>query len=71
MHNKKKSGLQEVFTEREPCQKRPNCDRWLDLHFGATAVHHVADYDASVSSLHQRNREHRDYVADLKIAHGR
>ncbi|MFJ1912588.1 nucleic acid/nucleotide deaminase domain-containing protein [Streptomyces sp. NPDC088147] len=71
MHNEKKSGLKEVFTEREPCQKRPSCDRWLDLHFGSTAVHHVADYDASVSSLHQRNREHRDYVADLKIAHGR
>ncbi|MEU3480874.1 nucleic acid/nucleotide deaminase domain-containing protein [Streptomyces sp. NPDC033754] len=70
MHNGKQSGLTEVFTEREPCQKTPKCDRWLDKHFPGTSVRHVNDYDQSVPR-HLRDKEHQQYVKDLKAAHGR
>ncbi|QPK50183.1 hypothetical protein H4W23_40160 [Streptomyces gardneri] len=70
MHNGKQSGLTEVFTERGPCQKTPKCDRWLDKHFPGTSVRHVNDYDQSVPR-HLRDKEHQQYVKDLKAAHGR
>jgi hypothetical protein len=71
LHNNKQDGLREVFTEREPCQLKPSCDRWLDRHFpSANTVHHVADYDQSIPR-HHRDKEHQDYVAALKTSHGR
>ncbi|MET9378851.1 nucleic acid/nucleotide deaminase domain-containing protein [Streptomyces sp. NPDC002992] len=70
LHNNKQSGLTEVFTEREPCQKSPSCDRWLDLHFPGTEVRHANDYNQSVPR-HLRDKEHQDYMDDLKTAHGR
>ena len=33
LHNGKQDGLTQVFTEREPCKKNPECARWLGFHF--------------------------------------
>ncbi|WP_327676645.1 nucleic acid/nucleotide deaminase domain-containing protein [Streptomyces sp. NBC_00467] len=45
LQNGKQDGLTEVFTEREPCRKPPECARWLDYYFGDDVkVTHVADY---------------------------
>ncbi|MFF3312834.1 nucleic acid/nucleotide deaminase domain-containing protein [Streptomyces sp. NPDC002952] len=71
LHNGKQSGLKEVFTEREPCQLKPSCDRWLDLHFkDAKTVHHTNDYDQAVPR-HRRDTEHHQYMEELRKAHGR
>uniref|UniRef100_A0AAU1TY94 Outer membrane channel protein CpnT-like N-terminal domain-containing protein n=1 Tax=Streptomyces sp. NBC_00119 TaxID=2975659 RepID=A0AAU1TY94_9ACTN len=71
LHNGKQSGLKEVFTEREPCQLKPSCDRWLDRHFPqAKTVHHTNDYDQTVPR-HRRDTEHQDYMDELKKRHGR
>lgn len=71
LHNGKQSGLKEVFTEREPCQLKPSCDRWLDLHFKqADTVHHTNNYDQTVSR-HRRDLEHQKYMDELRKAHGR
>lgn len=71
LHNGKQSGLREVFTEREPCQLKPSCDRWLDRHFPqATTVHHTNDYDQTVPR-HRRDLQHQQYMAELQKAHGR
>ncbi|GAA1733026.1 hypothetical protein GCM10009680_86960 [Streptomyces yatensis] len=71
LHNGKQSGLKEVFTEREPCQLKPSCDRWLDRHFPqAKTVHHTNDYDQTVPR-HRRDLEHQKYMEELQKAHGR
>ncbi|MFZ4273646.1 nucleic acid/nucleotide deaminase domain-containing protein [Streptomyces arboris] len=70
LHNGKQSGMKEMFSEREPCQLRPSCDRWLDKHFSATDVRYAHDYDQSVAR-HLRDKEHQKYVEDLAAAHGR
>lgn len=71
----KGAGLQEVFTEREPCQKRPSCDRWLDQHFASKnpnlTVHHTAEYDQTEKNGTKRNKEHGDYISGLRKFHGR
>lgn len=71
LHNGKQSGLKEVFTEREPCQLTPSCDRWLDRHFKqANMVHHTNTYDQTVSR-YSRDLEHKKYMAELRKSHGR
>ena len=71
LHNGKQSGLKEVFTEREPCQLKPSCDRWLDRHFPhAKTVHHTNEYDQTVPR-HRRDVEHQQYMQELQKAHGR
>lgn len=71
IHKGTQSGLREVYTEREPCQKMPSCERWLDKHFkNVDTVHHTAEYDQAVPR-HRRDKEHQDYMASLKTAHGR
>uniref|UniRef100_A0AAU3GNQ3 Outer membrane channel protein CpnT-like N-terminal domain-containing protein n=1 Tax=Streptomyces sp. NBC_01401 TaxID=2903854 RepID=A0AAU3GNQ3_9ACTN len=71
LHNEKQSGLKEVFTEREPCQKRPRCEAWLDSYFKeAKTVHHANNYDQSVLR-HKRDVEHQKYMDELKASHGR
>lgn len=75
LHNGKQSGLKEVFTEREPCQKTPSCDRWLDRYFRPAnpdlKVTHTAEYNQHGGSTYAQNKEHREYVAELKRKHGR
>ena len=71
LHNNKQDGLKEVFTEREPCQKRPRCEAWLDKYFKeAKTVTYANDYDQSVSR-HKRDVEHQKYMEELKTHHGR
>ncbi|MFB7344768.1 nucleic acid/nucleotide deaminase domain-containing protein [Streptomyces hydrogenans] len=70
IHNKKQEGLTEVFTEREPCKKPPNCARWLDYHFKQDLkVTHVADYYTSDGKT--TNKQHTQYVEYLKKLHGK
>ncbi|WP_329433209.1 hypothetical protein OG564_10770 [Streptomyces sp. NBC_01280] len=71
LHNGKQDGLKEVFTEREPCQKRPRCDAWLDKYFkNANTVHHTNTYDQDVGR-HKRDIEHQKYMEELQAHHGR
>ncbi|MGW0703746.1 nucleic acid/nucleotide deaminase domain-containing protein [Streptomyces sp. NPDC002867] len=70
LHNGKQDGLTEVFTEREPCRKNPECARWLDYYFGNdTKVTHVADYYKADGKT--TNVEHTKYVDHLKKLHGK
>ncbi|MFF0447626.1 nucleic acid/nucleotide deaminase domain-containing protein [Streptomyces sp. NPDC004609] len=62
----KESGLQELFTEREPCQKSPRCNRWLDSYFPETNVTHAVRYDQSDKAT--QNKEHTEYVNALKAS---
>ncbi|MFF0747152.1 nucleic acid/nucleotide deaminase domain-containing protein [Streptomyces sp. NPDC004111] len=66
-------GLRKVFTEREPCKKNPECGRWMDHYFKEKnptfKVEHVADYYDDTGKT--TNQEHREYVRDLKKAHGK
>lgn len=70
LHNGKQDGLTEIFTEREPCRKNPECARWLDYYFKKdTKVTHVADYYTPEGKT--TNAEHTKYVAHLKNLHGK
>ncbi|MEW1686618.1 nucleic acid/nucleotide deaminase domain-containing protein [Streptomyces sp. NPDC091265] len=73
LHTGNQSGLKEMFTEREPCQKNPQCNRWLDYYFKKEnpnlTVTHAADYDQSNPKT--QGKEHAKYVSDLRKAHGR
>ncbi|MGW8359034.1 WXG100-like domain-containing protein [Streptomyces wedmorensis] len=69
----KEANLAAVYTEREPCQLSPKCDQWLDLHFKSKnpdlEVTHANTYDQSEKNLYKRDKEHRDYMADLEKRH--
>jgi hypothetical protein len=70
LHNGKGDGLTEVFTEREPCKKPPECARWLDYYFKQDLkVTHVADYYKPDGTT--TNKEHSDYVDHVKKLHGK
>ncbi|MGW4198161.1 nucleic acid/nucleotide deaminase domain-containing protein [Streptomyces sp. NPDC005004] len=65
-----KSGLKEVFTEREPCQLNPRCNKWLSYFWGSDfSVSHAADYDQSDQKT--KNDQHNTYIDKLKLAHGK
>ncbi|MEU9607027.1 nucleic acid/nucleotide deaminase domain-containing protein, partial [Streptomyces sp. NPDC048057] len=70
----KEAGLQTVFTERGPCQKGSNCEKWLDKYFASKnpslTVTHAADYDSSTKDGKVRNKPHADYIDGLKKNHG-
>lgn len=69
----KQDGLDEVFTERAPCQKRNSrCDAWLAKHFGEdTKVTDAVPYDQVNGKREEGNAQHEAYVNALKKAHGR
>ncbi|WP_031080715.1 nucleic acid/nucleotide deaminase domain-containing protein [Streptomyces sp. NRRL S-118] len=73
LKNGREAGLQEVYTEREPCQLSPKCDQWLDLHFKSKnpnlEVTHANDYDQTEKSLYKRDIEHRKYMEALEKRH--
>ncbi|MBT2439608.1 hypothetical protein J7E93_05625 [Streptomyces sp. ISL-36] len=70
LHNGAGDGLKEVFTEREPCKKNPECARWLDAYFGSDLkVTHVADYYKPDGTT--TNKEHITYRDNLRKAHGK
>ncbi|MEU6387986.1 nucleic acid/nucleotide deaminase domain-containing protein [Streptomyces sp. NPDC046939] len=62
--------VSELYTEREPCQKNPKCDRYLAQEFPEDLkVTHSQKYDQSEKddsgkdlSGHKRDREHKAYV---------
>jgi len=65
LHGGLEGNLKEIFTEREPCVKNPQCARWLDYFFGDDVkVTHAADYyDANGNTS---NKEHKEYRRGLK-----
>ncbi|MFC4611480.1 nucleic acid/nucleotide deaminase domain-containing protein [Streptomyces maoxianensis] len=72
-HNEE-ANISRVYTEREPCQKSPKCDQWLDEYFKSKnpnlQVEHANSYDQTLSAKDpDRDREHRDYMRDLKKLH--
>ncbi|WP_328865900.1 nucleic acid/nucleotide deaminase domain-containing protein [Streptomyces sp. NBC_00304] len=73
LHTGNQSGLKEMFTEREPCQKTPQCNRWLDYYFKRgnpdLTVTYAAAYDQSDPKT--QGKEHAKYVSGLRKAHGR
>ncbi|MFJ3435170.1 nucleic acid/nucleotide deaminase domain-containing protein [Streptomyces cyaneofuscatus] len=72
LHTGNAAGLKEMFTEREPCQKNPQCNRWLDYYFKSAnpdlRVTHAADYDQFSPG---QGKEHQQYMRDLKREHGK
>ncbi|MGW9067972.1 nucleic acid/nucleotide deaminase domain-containing protein [Streptomyces yangpuensis] len=70
LHNGQEGGLKELFTEREPCKKNPECARWLNAYFNDDLkVTHVADYYNEDGKT--TNKQHNAYVNSLKKAHGK
>ncbi|NEA50270.1 nucleic acid/nucleotide deaminase domain-containing protein [Streptomyces sp. SID10815] len=63
-----------LYTEREPCQKNPKCDKYLAREFpDHLEVTHSAKYDQSEKgpdgkelSKYKKDREHRAYVQWLE-----
>ncbi|MEV7287240.1 nucleic acid/nucleotide deaminase domain-containing protein [Streptomyces sp. NPDC093252] len=68
--NGQEDRVSELYTEREPCQKNPKCDKYLAREFPDNLeVTHSAMYNQSEKgadgeelSKHRRDREHRAYV---------
>ncbi|MFG2359160.1 nucleic acid/nucleotide deaminase domain-containing protein [Streptomyces sp. NPDC048521] len=62
--------VSDLYTEREPCQKNPKCDKYLAREFPDNLdVTHSAKYDQSEKgpdgeelSKYKKDREHRAYV---------
>lgn len=62
--------VSDLYTEREPCQKNPKCDKYLAREFPhGLDVTHSAKYDQSEKgpdgeelSKYKKDREHRAYV---------
>ena len=71
LHTGNASGLKEFFTEREPCQKNPQCNRWMDYYFKKDnpdlEVTHAANYDQFSPG---QSKERKQYVKDLTEVHG-
>ena len=68
----RESDVHELYTERAPCQKDANCERWLARHFEPhnpdLEVSHGVDYDSSVPTK-DRDWAHRAYVGQLEQDH--
>ncbi|MGE7433653.1 nucleic acid/nucleotide deaminase domain-containing protein [Kitasatospora sp. NPDC001175] len=68
----KEQNVKELYTERAPCQKNANCERWLARHFephnSDLSVSHGVEYN---NSIPQKDRDwaHRAYVKQLKDDH--
>ncbi|MEV6358153.1 nucleic acid/nucleotide deaminase domain-containing protein [Streptomyces hydrogenans] len=70
-HGQEKN-VTKIYTEREPCQKSPKCDQWLDMYFVPKnpdlKVEHANSYDQSITGS-ARDKEHRDYMKELRKRH--
>ncbi|MEC4018295.1 nucleic acid/nucleotide deaminase domain-containing protein [Streptomyces sp. H27-D2] len=76
LHKGKAAGLDEVFTERAPCQLRNSrCDAWLAKYFvpenPGLKVRNTVDYDQLGGKKDEGNAQHAKYMAQLKKSHGR
>ncbi|WP_432169388.1 nucleic acid/nucleotide deaminase domain-containing protein [Streptomyces sp. 1222.5] len=68
--NGHEGNVRELYTEREPCQKNPKCDKYLAREFpDDLQVTHSSKYDQSEKgsngeelSKYKKDREHRAYV---------
>ncbi|MGY5105396.1 WXG100-like domain-containing protein [Streptomyces sp. 900105245] len=68
--NGHEGNVHELYTEREPCQKNPKCDKYLAREFpDDLQVTHSSKYDQSEKDLngqelskYKKDREHRAYV---------
>lgn len=68
--NGHENNVSALYTEREPCQKNPKCDRYLAREFpDGLDVTHSAKYDQSEKgpdgtelSQYKKDREHRAYI---------
>ncbi|MFH9761618.1 nucleic acid/nucleotide deaminase domain-containing protein [Streptomyces anulatus] len=74
----KESGIQSIYTEREPCQESGSwCDQWLGKHFGKNLeVSHSLSYDQSSvdgkrPSSYSIDGEHRAYRKNLEDWHNK
>ncbi|NUK27624.1 WXG100-like domain-containing protein [Streptomyces lunaelactis] len=76
LNNGKAAGLDEVFTERAPCQLRNSrCDAWLAKYFAAEnpdlKVRNAVDYDQLGGKKDEGNAQQAKYIEGLKKSHGR
>lgn len=76
LHKGKAAGLNEVFTERAPCQLRNSrCDAWLAKYFASEnpglKVRNAVDYDQLGGKKDEGNAQQNDYIQKLKKSHGR
>ncbi|MFD4318992.1 nucleic acid/nucleotide deaminase domain-containing protein [Streptomyces sp. NPDC058548] len=66
------ANVTKIYTEREPCQKSPKCDQWLDIYFKPKnpklEVEYANSYDQTLQGS-ARDKEHRDYMRDLEKRH--
>ncbi|WP_369147254.1 nucleic acid/nucleotide deaminase domain-containing protein [Streptomyces sp. R44] len=66
------ANITKIYTEREPCQKTPKCDQWLEIYFKPKnpklEVEYANSYDQSITGS-SRDKEHRDYMTDLEKRH--
>jgi Xanthomonas XOO_2897-like deaminase len=68
--NGHEGNVSELYTEREPCQKNPKCDKYLAREFpDSLQVTHSTQYDQSEKgpdgeelSTYKKDREHRAYI---------
>lgn len=74
----KESGIQSIYTEREPCQESGSwCDQWLGKYFGKDLeVTHSLSYDQSSvdgkrPSSYSIDGEHRVYRKNLQDWHNK
>ncbi|GAA2743111.1 nucleic acid/nucleotide deaminase domain-containing protein [Kitasatospora cinereorecta] len=68
----REGNVQELYTERAPCQKDANCERWLARHFEPhnddMKVSHGVDYNSSLPK-EERDWGHKAYLDQLKQDH--
>ncbi|WP_042422643.1 nucleic acid/nucleotide deaminase domain-containing protein [Streptacidiphilus anmyonensis] len=75
VHNGKQFRVDELYTERRPCQKGSTCDRWLNMHMYDPAknpdlrITHGVQYDSSIKDPVVRNEPFGRYISQLQADH--
>ncbi|MBF9071977.1 nucleic acid/nucleotide deaminase domain-containing protein [Streptacidiphilus fuscans] len=75
VHNKKQFQVDQVYTERRPCQKGSTCERWLNMHMfdpeqnPDLKVTHAVDYDNDIKDTDVRNAPFDRYIDQLESNH--
>lgn len=76
VHNGKQFNVDELYTERRPCQKGSTCDRWLNMHMYDPAknpdlrITHAVEYDNAIKDTDVRNEPFGRYIDQLEADHG-
>ncbi|MGW0929178.1 WXG100-like domain-containing protein [Streptomyces sp. NPDC002644] len=74
LHNDRQRQVQAVYTEREPCQKSPRCEGWLDKFFenDPKVMHHARyDQEHTPSGGKVDDSQHRTYRRELEKWHAK